>query len=434
MKRLRTYMVAGVLALVGLMPTVGVFAAGSDEKAASGPVTLTVWDFKYGDPRTGEVMKQMDAAFMAANPGIIIEHVAQPEENFYQLLGTAAAAKRGPDISLFHVGSKHQDFDDYLVDLGKYSAGAKSSFTAASVLKGSDKTGKKWEIYPMTMQGFGIYYNKVAFRKAGLNPDKPPKTGVEFLAACEKLKAAGIVPITAGQTYTIDFLLRTFVANVFGDKVNRVGTGEVSFTDPAFIAAVEFVQKLVQNGYIEKEGKDRPYFMDGIDTFASGKGAMFVGLLSDVGHWKSFGDGIGKTEVGYFPSINLPEIKRKDVQVAQPAGIGYGIFTWSPAPAAAAKYLEFYAAGEGAGMFSSGLGALSPNAKLDTSKLGYSALTDINKHLGSTADDYLNLIGFEGGLEGQVQRLQDQVYLLGTMSPSAFGEAMDKTVADMRLK
>ena len=70
----------------------------------------------------------------------------------------------------------------------------------------------------------------------------------------------------------------------------------------------------------------------------------------------------------------------------------------------------------------------------DTSRLGYSALTDIIKYLGNTAEDYLNMAGFEGGLEGQVQRLQDQVYLLGSMTPATYAESMDKVAASMRMK
>lgn len=37
----------------------------------------------------------------------------------------------------------------------------------------------------------GIYYNKDIFRAAGLDPDKPPETLGEFLAACEAIKGAG---------------------------------------------------------------------------------------------------------------------------------------------------------------------------------------------------------------------------------------------------
>ena len=41
-------------------------------------------------------------------------------------------------------------------------------------------------------------YNKDLFDKAGLDADKPPKTWDEFLAACDKLKAAGIAPVGGG--------------------------------------------------------------------------------------------------------------------------------------------------------------------------------------------------------------------------------------------
>src|SRR3712207_8445012 len=41
-------------------------------------------------------------------------------------------------------------------------------------------------------------YNKQMFEKAGLDPDSPPQTWDAFLDACDKLKGAGITPITGG--------------------------------------------------------------------------------------------------------------------------------------------------------------------------------------------------------------------------------------------
>ena len=46
--------------------------------------------------------------------------------------------------------------------------------------------------------GFGVAYNKELFEQAGLDPEAPPTTWDEFLAACEKLKAAGKIPIGGG--------------------------------------------------------------------------------------------------------------------------------------------------------------------------------------------------------------------------------------------
>ena len=43
----------------------------------------------------------------------------------------------------------------------------------------------------------GAIYNKKVFEDAGV--DEPPKTWTEFLAACEKIKKAGKIPIALGN-------------------------------------------------------------------------------------------------------------------------------------------------------------------------------------------------------------------------------------------
>lgn len=45
--------------------------------------------------------------------------------------------------------------------------------------------------YPLNSSTTIFYYNKDAFKKAGLDADKPPKTWPEVFAAASKLKASG---------------------------------------------------------------------------------------------------------------------------------------------------------------------------------------------------------------------------------------------------
>ena len=193
--------------------------------------TLTVWDFKYSEVNPGGAqapMKQIDALFQQKNPGVTINHVAQPlEPQYYQIIQAAATANQGPDVAMFHPGAREYGFGDILVDLGALHPGREEPVHGRSIAMVSmdGKMGAPIKLLPLTMQGFGIYYNKAFFKQAGLNPDQPPKTAAQFLAACEKLKAAGIVPITVGQTYTIDFFLRCLVANAFGPKVAGLKDG-----------------------------------------------------------------------------------------------------------------------------------------------------------------------------------------------------------------
>ncbi|MHC4718422.1 MAG: ABC transporter substrate-binding protein, partial [Planctomycetota bacterium] len=48
---------------------------------------------------------------------------------------------------------------------------------------------------PLCCSTYCIFYNEVLFRKAGIA--RPPRTWPEFIEVCEKLKAAGITPLTA---------------------------------------------------------------------------------------------------------------------------------------------------------------------------------------------------------------------------------------------
>ena len=260
-------------------------------------MTLTVWDFKYSETNdTGAQapMKANDAAFMQKYPNVTINHVAQPgEPQYYQIIQATASAGKGPDVVMFHPGTRANQFDDIIADLGPYIKDVKGQFTTDSIAACSNAGGQV-KLLPLTMQGFGFYYNKDYFKKAGLDPEKAPKTAEDFLAACDALQKAGIVPIAVGQTYTIDFILRCLVANVWSER-RRARNGSAKFTDPQFKEGLEFVKTLVDKGYLEKDGFSRPYFMDGIDKFAAGGGGIFMGLLSDVGNWYVFSKKLGQT-------------------------------------------------------------------------------------------------------------------------------------------
>jgi ABC-type glycerol-3-phosphate transport system substrate-binding protein len=384
--RIRSKALLGVL-LFSL--TFSVWANGSKESATAknpGSTVITIWDFKYGDVQGVQpAMKKIDDLIMQKNPGITINHIGQANDNYYQLVRAAVQAGDGPDIIMFHGGVQAYEFDDYTIDLDKYIKPWRSEISefSWSFCSAGGQASNPVHMVPLTTQGFGIYYNKALFKKAGLDPDKAPSDIDSFLKACEQLKKAGIVPITAGfqgSPYTIDFLFRALIANIYGPDTQDLVTGKQSFKgNAAFKRAAEIVQELFSKGYMDPAGTSTPYFMDAINNFAAGKGAMFVGLLSDVGHWKAFGDGLGKDNVGYFPTINFPEAKYKDQQVGQPAGIGYSIMKWSKNPDAAMKVIEGYARGEGNAIWMGMTGALSPNKNLDIKSLGYPLVGEILK-------------------------------------------------------
>ncbi len=73
---------------------------------AAHSLTITVWDFKSGDPVVRAYIDEVEKAFEAAHPGVDIKHVFQPHDPYYNILGTAISAETGPDIAMLHGGTQ----------------------------------------------------------------------------------------------------------------------------------------------------------------------------------------------------------------------------------------------------------------------------------------------------------------------------------------
>ena len=74
----------------------------------------------------------------------------------------------------------------------------KDSFSAKAALELYGQDGEYYGV-PWTWGAVGILYNKDLFPKAGLDPENPPATWTDFLAAVQTLKDAGITPIAIGE-------------------------------------------------------------------------------------------------------------------------------------------------------------------------------------------------------------------------------------------
>lgn len=77
-------LVAGLVALAGC-------GSASDPDSASGGAKgkLVVWDWKSGDATASSYVKKAKADFAQRHPGVTVEFVAQPFEQYYTLLGAA---------------------------------------------------------------------------------------------------------------------------------------------------------------------------------------------------------------------------------------------------------------------------------------------------------------------------------------------------------
>ncbi|MDY0288131.1 MAG: extracellular solute-binding protein [Sphaerochaeta sp.] len=405
------------------------FAQGQKVKS-DGPITLTVWNFKYAEEVAGEAFKEMDRLFMAQNPGIIIDHQAQPESNYYQMLLSAFSAKSDLDVFLTHTDQRawvlaelFHVFDTDIVDV--IDTYAPSALEACSETKSPDSDIK---ILPLTAQGNGIYYNKNNFRKAGLDPEAIPSNWNDFLAACEKLKKAGITPIifgNQGSSFGIDFTYRAILGTLLGtDGINGFADGSTAFTDKEFVQATRMVKELYDKGYVNVENGSIPYFMDAITDFQNGNGGFFPGLASDIAHWKDFGSGFGIENVGYFSAPVAANAAFPNAQVNQGAGIGFAVTEYSPHLDAATKYAKFMTSGEAGKIFMDATGAVVPNSTIpvDASNV---VLSDILRRLNTHGvPDFMNVV--PGGMIQDFYNFMTLYFISGEISESQYIDQVQK--------
>ena len=131
--------------------------------------------------------------------------------------------------------------------------------------------------YPFNSSTVMFYINKDAFKKAGLDPDKAPKTWQEVLNAGEKLKAAGqqCVYTTSWPSW---MHIENFSAwhNVpIGTKQNGMAGTDAQFTinSPLHVRHIGMLADMSKRGMFTYAGRTN----QGDAKFSSGECAMFSG-------------------------------------------------------------------------------------------------------------------------------------------------------------
>jgi sn-glycerol 3-phosphate transport system substrate-binding protein len=149
-----------------------------------------------------------------------------------------------------------------------------------------------------------FYYNKDAFKAAGLDPEKAPATWPEVALAAAKLKASGHkCPFTTSwQSWT---QLESFSAwhNVeFATKKNGMGglDTRLAFNTPLHVRHIENLANMAKNGLFVYKGRNNTPDA----TFPSGECAMFTGSAGLYGSVKANAKfAYGMATLPYYPDV-----------------------------------------------------------------------------------------------------------------------------------
>lgn len=283
--------------------------------------------------RTDMIGKEYDEYVKRFNekyPNVEVEFEAS-QTDYNQQAKVRMASGELPDI-MFVPSIPNSDLPKYFASLDDLGLNDQITF--------KDFKSQDGKVYGITTGNStsGIVYNKKAFADAGIT--EIPTTWDEFLAACEKLKANGVVPMASNfkDKWPINNWVYDMPRIIEGnpDFPNDKLNSETPFTmDNGYGKAFSLLRELNEKGYLEKDINSTNWEQSKKDI-ASGKFAMYY-----LGNWvinQVIGAGTTSDNVGFFP---LPYDNSGTVSAALSPDFFYAVSKDSKSPEAAKAFVKW---------------------------------------------------------------------------------------------
>jgi len=269
------------------------------------PVKL-VW---YHHFREGGARKWLEigtSRYMEAHPNVTVQVISDDGSTYANTLHNLAAVERMPDI---YMADNIESLEEYI------EAGYAMDLTGNPVIAGfgpqqlggvRGPDGRIWAV-PFDRNGVGVFYNREAFRKAGIR--EVPQTWTQFMDVCRQLARAGIQPIAAGYQDTWTLMLDIqpdLIASGIGtpDWIKEVEAGLASFADDKGNLR-DVLKRLAERFPYTGPAPFRTSWNDALEQLANGEAAMIVNGTWTVDGVRSFKP---DADIGLFafPASNRP--------------------------------------------------------------------------------------------------------------------------------
>jgi raffinose/stachyose/melibiose transport system substrate-binding protein len=316
--------------------------AEAPAEAPAEKVTVTWWHISTKDPALTDWQNMADA-YMAEHPNVTIEITVLENEAFKTKLTTVMQSGEVPDIfQSWGGGTLKEQIDagllkDITADLDADGGAWRDTF-APGALAVFSSDGKNYGV-PWDMGMVGWWYNKDLFAQAGIT--ETPKTWTEFLADVQKLKDAGITPISLGEGDTWTGMhIWSYLATRIGGKAAFTAAADRtgSFADPAFVQAGVELKKLIdmepfQDGYLGANHDEMQA------TFGNNKAAMELsGQWAPSVQKANSADLLGVKNLGMF---NFPAVEGGAGDVTDVIGGGNGFAVGKDAEPEAIDFVKY---------------------------------------------------------------------------------------------
>ncbi len=227
------------------------------KEAAGDRVVVHFWQFW-----DLAIIEPLVAEFEASHPGVDIEVEQLTWATGLEKIQAALASGTQPDLcELGSTWLPRFSYEGVLEDITTVYEAERDSFLMwESALWNGRAYGLPW------VQGSrALFINRELFRRAGLDPDRPPQTWDELLAASQKIGELGTGIYGFGQNIGERYVLyKKFMAFAWGNGGDVFDeTGTVVLNSPQVLEALEFYLKLAPFSLQEKQEVLDQYFKTG---------------------------------------------------------------------------------------------------------------------------------------------------------------------------
>jgi raffinose/stachyose/melibiose transport system substrate-binding protein len=281
--------------------------------ASQESTTIRFWSWNPGEERG----QQFFDAFNQSHPNITIEYSNSEYNDYLTELRLGMASGEGPDLLGIQAGAMLQEYGEFLEDLTPYAVetwgGAwRDRFYAIGI--DQLMAGEQALAMPFMNSAAGyVWYNKTILDEHGL---QPPATWDEWVQLSQALSEQGVTPFIQGaKDPWVNYDMYIALANEIAPaKIYQAEAGEVPWTDPDLVQAMDYWGQLFQNGIMQEGALGLSQYPDAHDEWVQGGAAMILfGMWNNDHMTQTAIDGI-QSELGFeedyvflpflFPDVN----------------------------------------------------------------------------------------------------------------------------------
>jgi raffinose/stachyose/melibiose transport system substrate-binding protein len=254
---------------------IGAMALSLISFAAAEGETIVYWSmWESTEPQGQAIQKAVDAYMEESGNKVDLQFKGRTGIRE----GLQPALDAGTEIDLWEedIDRVNTLWADYILDLEDLAKEANYEETAIAGLVEACREvgGGTLKTIPYQPFVFNVFYNEDIFKEAGV--EAVPETWEQFLDACEKIKAAGYIPITSDDAYILCNFGYHLARYIGSDGVRKVVKEGLWAEEPAVLKAAQAYEELASKGYLSPTIMSAVFPSNQNGELALGLAAMYL--------------------------------------------------------------------------------------------------------------------------------------------------------------